>query len=112
MRYQLRPFFVEAFQWYPGVTHPRIYASVMPVYMASPTERINPVGAIPYAGGEQAWVLETLAGNTRQLEPGDWVVISEDTQMLCVIDDDAAMAQHYIPALPIPEHVRSRAVEI
>jgi hypothetical protein len=111
MRYQLQPFYVEAFQWYPGITHPRIYASVAPVFTASVDERINPVGTIPYAGGEQAWVLETLVGNTRRLEPGDWVVISEDTLMLCVIDDEV-FPHHYVAALQIPPHVRSRTVEI
>lgn len=111
MRYQLRPFYVEAFQWHPGTLHPRIYAKVSPHYAADTAMRISPIGAIPYPGVGDAFVLETLGGSVRQLEDGDWVLISEDTQMLCVIDDEA-MERHYMPATALPDHVRTRSVEI
>lgn len=111
MRYQLQPFYVEAFQWYPGVTHPRIYAAAQPIFAADLAERINPPNPYLYTCGDVAWVIETLQGNTRRLSPGDWVVISEDTLMLCVIDDEV-FPHHYVAALQIPPHVRSRTVEI
>ncbi len=111
-RYQLKPQYFEAFQWYPGVTHPRIYSYVMPGGRTI-EERIDPpTGALRYTCGDDAEVILTDSGSVWRVSPGDWIVIHETSQYLTVLPE-ASFHLHYVAVVTQqPAGERSRVVSI
>lgn len=111
MRYQLKPFYVEAVQWFPGVCHPRIYACILTRTRHLIEDRIKPSGVLEYTCGNDALVIDTQTGQIKKLTPGDWVVIAEDTGYLVAFPDH--VFQDVYTHVPDESRVdRSRVVSI